>query len=47
MAEKKKNSKRSKNEKMPGFFESSGPLVLGKRPEGYYEVQKELKKGKK
>lgn len=45
--EKKKTTKRSsKSDRMPGFFESGG-IELSKRPKGYYEVMKEMNKGKK
>ena len=49
MATKKSTSKKSKSDRMPGFFES-GPVQITHRPKGYYEVQRELRnkgKGKK
>lgn len=46
MATKKPTSKKKNNDRMPGFFES-GPIEITHRPKGYYEVMKEMEKGKK
>ncbi len=43
---KKTTKKTSRGDRMPGFFEG-GPIELGPRPKGYYEVMKEMNKGKK
>lgn len=46
MATGKKKTTKTKSDRMPGFFEG-GPIQVTHRPKGYYEVMKEMNKGKK